>query len=131
MRPLARLTMPARGVDLYILDDASGRALAFGPGHVSGTALPAHPGNSVIVAHRDTHFAFLREVVTGDEIDVVGRDGAAAQYRVRDVAVLDQSETRVLDPADASQLTLITCFPFDAVQPGSRLRYVVIAQRVA
>jgi sortase A len=131
MRPLARLTMPARGVDLYVLDDASGRSLAFGPGHVSGTALPGHPGNSVIVAHRDTHFAFLRQVVAGDEIDVRAADGAAAQYRVREVEVLDQGETRVLDPADASQLTLITCFPFDAVQPGTRLRYVVIAERVA
>jgi len=57
--------------------------------------------------------------------------GAAAQYRVREVQVVDQAETRVLDPTDASQLTLITCWPFDAVQPGTRLRYVVVAQRVA
>ncbi|HZZ91280.1 MAG TPA: class GN sortase [Usitatibacter sp.] len=131
IRAIARLTMPARGVDLYILEEASARALAYGPAHVSGTAWPAHRGNAVVVAHRDTHFAFLRNVAPGDEIDVQAANGAAAQYRVRDVAVVDQSETRVLDPTDTSQLTLITCWPFDAVQPGTPLRYVVVAQRVA
>ena len=45
--------------------------------------------------------------------------------------MLDKEDTRVLDAADAPQLTLITCFPFDAVMPGTRLRYVVIADRVA
>jgi LPXTG-site transpeptidase (sortase) family protein len=48
---------------------------------------------------------------------------------VREVSVIDQDETRVLE-ADAAQLTLITCYPFDAVQRGTRLRYVVIADRV-
>jgi sortase (surface protein transpeptidase) len=37
----------------------------------------------------------------------------------------------VLDAADAAQLTLITCYPFDAVRPGTALRYVVIADLVA
>ena len=45
--------------------------------------------------------------------------------------MVDRSETRVLDAADSPQLTLITCYPFDAVRPGTPLRYVVIAQRVA
>jgi len=36
-----------------------------------------------------------------------------------------------MDGADAAQLTLITCYPFDAVQPGTTLRYVVIAERIA
>jgi sortase A len=98
---------------------------------VSGTALPAHEGNAVVVAHRDTHFAFLRDVRIDDAIEVEGANGAAAQYRVREVGVLEQHETRVLDATDASQLTLITCWPFDAVQPGTPLRFVVIARRVA
>jgi sortase A len=44
---------------------------------------------------------------------------------------VDKGETRLLDPADTAQLTLITCYPFDAVRPGTALRYVVIAERVA
>jgi sortase A len=131
MRPVARLTVPGRGVVLYVLDNASPRALAFGPAHVGGTAAPGSAGNAVIVAHRDTHFAFLRSLAMDDEIDVEGARGAIARYRVRDVAIVDQADTRVLDAADSPQLTLITCYPFDAVRPGTRLRYVVIAERVA
>ncbi len=131
LRPVARLTMPGRGVDLFVLDSASPRALAFGPAHVGGTAAPGSWGNTVIVAHRDTHFAFLRMVALDDEIDIEGARGAPARYRVREVAVVDQGESRLLDGADAAQLTLITCFPFDALRPGTRLRYVVIADRIA
>jgi sortase A len=131
MRPIARLTVPARDVDLYVLDGASGRALAFGPGHVSGTARPGARGNSVIVAHRDTHFAFLRDVAIGEEILVESAAAHVARYRVSEVTIVDKGEARLLDPADASQLTLITCYPFDAVQAGTPLRYVVIAERVA
>ncbi len=129
MRPVARLTVPARRVELFVLDNASNRALAFGPAHVSGTAAPGSAGNVVIVAHRDTHFAFLRELHPDDEIDVETPRGAT-RYRVRDVAIVDKSDTRVLDAADSPQLTLITCFPFDAVRPGTSLRYVVVADLV-
>lgn len=131
MRPIARLTVPRHGVELYILDSASPHALAFGPAHVSGTASPGSWGNTVIVAHRDTHFSFLRRLALDEEIDVELAKGARARYRVREVSVVDKGETRVLDSADSPQLTLITCYPFDAVQPGTRLRYVVIAERIA
>jgi len=130
MRPVARLTVPARGVELYVLDNASPRALAFGPAHVGGTAAPGSWGNAVIVAHRDTHFAFLRRLAIDDEIDVEGARGTLARYRVRDVSVVDRGESRVLDASDSAQLTLITCYPFDAIRPGTPLRYVVIADRI-
>jgi sortase A len=131
MRPVARLTVPGRGVELYVLDSPTPRALAFGPAHVGGTASVGSWGNTVIVAHRDTHFAFLRNLALDDEIDVETGRGAPARYRVREVTVVDKGETRVLDDADSPLLTLITCFPFDAVLPGTRMRYVVIAERVA
>ena len=130
MRPVARLMVPALGVDLFVLDDASPRSLAFGPAHVSGTAAPGVKGNTVIIAHRDTHFAFLRDVALDDEIEVEAAHGAISRYRVREVTIVDRNETRVMDAADAPQLTLITCFPFDALQPGTALRYVVIAERI-
>jgi sortase len=128
MRPVARLSVPAHRVELFVLDNASNRALAFGPAHVGGTAAPGGPGNAVIVAHRDTHFAFLRDLHEDDVIDVETARGAA-RYRVREVAIVDKSETRVLEAADSPQLTLITCYPFDSVRSGTALRYVVIADR--
>ena len=130
MHPVARLTVPSRNIELFVLDNASNRALAFGPAHVSGTAAPGSEGNAVIVAHRDTHFAFLRHLGADDEIDVETARGAT-RYRVREVAIVDKSDTRLLDSADSPQLTLITCFPFDSVRSGTALRYVVIADRVA
>ena len=131
MRPVARLTVASRGVDLYVLDNASPRALAFGPAHVGGTALPGSGGNTVLVAHRDTHFAFLARLEIGDEIAIEGARGLQGRYRVSEVSIVDRGETRVLDDAGAPQLTLVTCYPFDAVVPGTKLRYVVVAERIA
>ena len=130
-RAVARLTVPSKSVDLYVLDGTSGRSLAFGPGHVNGTAAPGSEGNTVILAHRDTHFAFLKDLGENDEIAIETARGKVARYRVREVTIVDKGETRVLDAADSSQLTLITCYPFDAVQPGTTQRYVVVADRVA
>src|SRR5205085_1279020 len=110
-RPVARLTVPRQGVDLYVLDNSSARALAFGPAYVSGTAMPGASGNTVIVAHRDTHFAFLEKIAAGEEIDIETSRGAV-RYRVQEITVVDRNETRVLDSDDAAQLTLITCYPF-------------------
>lgn len=129
MRPIARLAVPARHLELYVLDSATPRALAFGPAHVGGTASPGMPGNAVLVAHRDTHFAFLRELAMDEVIQVETLRGKTTRYRVREVSVVDQSDARVLDAGDAERITLITCYPFDALQPGTRLRYVVVAER--
>jgi sortase A len=66
--PVARIRLPAHGIDLIVLDGVSGRTLAFGPGHMPGTPLPGRAGVTVIAGHRDTHFRFLRDVQAGDEI---------------------------------------------------------------
>jgi sortase A len=129
LKPVARLTVPTRQVDLYVLDNATPRALAFGPAHLGGTASPAGTGNSVIVAHRDTHFAFLRHLVPGDAIELNGLERNAS-YRVREITVVHESDTRVLQEREGDQLTLITCFPFFAATPGTEMRYVVVAERV-
>jgi len=131
LRPVARLTVPARHIELYVLDDASRRSLAFGPGLVAGTAPPASGGNTVIVAHRDTHFAFLKRLAPGDEIDLQPAGGRIVRYRVEDASIVDRSQTDVMENEGTPRLTLITCYPFDAIRPGTALRYVVVAARVA
>ena len=129
LRPVARLAVPARGIELFVLDNPSPNALAFGPAWVAGTAAPGSAGNAVIVAHRDTHFAFLQRLRADDVIEVDGLHGVHARYRVREATVVGKTETRVLDAADSAQLTLITCYPFDAVRPGTPWRFVVVADR--
>ena len=64
--PIARLEMPRLEASAIVLNGASGEALAFGPAHLDGTPLPGEAGASVIAAHRDTHFRFLREARLGD-----------------------------------------------------------------
>jgi Ca-activated chloride channel family protein len=126
--PVARLLVPGEKGDLFVLAGASGRTMAFGPGHMDGTPLPGEPGNAVVSGHRDTHFAFLRRVHAGDPILVERRDGVRLRYVVRMVAVVDQRDTRVIEDFGDTRLTLVTCYPFDAIRPGGPLRYVVTAR---
>ena len=101
--------------------------MAFGPGHVLGIALLGTSGNSVIGGHRDTHLAFLRELSTGALIEIETEDGARRRYAVRDAQVLDRREVWVAKQEGPPRLTLVTCWPFDALRAGGPLRYVVWA----
>lgn len=125
--PVARLQMPAHGVDLIVLAGVSGRTLAFGPGHAEGSALPGALGTAIVTAHRDTHFRFLERVRPGDEIiaEVPGRP--RARLWVHDISVVDSRTAMIRTDDQSTSLVLMTCYPFDAVRPGGPLRYVVTA----
>jgi sortase A len=125
--PVARRRAPGLGEWVYVLADASGRSLAFGPGHVAGTAPPGAAGNSVIAGHRDTHFRFLQVLAAEDTITLETPDGANRTFRVGDRRVIDTRHAQILQAGGAPMLTLVTCYPFDAVVPGGPLRYVVTA----
>ena len=125
--PVARLISRTYDVDLVVLAGSSGRTLAFGPGHITGTALPGSHGNSAIGGHRDTHFHFLRDVAVGERLTIESPLGVKTQYRVTSAAIVDGNDSSILRDAADDRLTLITCYPFDAIQPGGPLRYVVTA----
>ena len=125
--PVARLVVPERGVDVLILAGSNGRTIAFGPGHVFGTPLPGTPGNSVIGGHRDTNLAFLEDMPIGAEISVQRPNGAWTRYRVQSVAIVDKRDTWVMAGDESTRLTLITCYPFNALRDGGPRRYVVTA----
>jgi sortase A len=124
--PVARLQVKRLGIDQIVLSGASGRTLAFGPGHLSGTALPGRSGNSVISGHRDTHFRFLRDLLPGDRIELTPASGARLMYAVVTTEVRHQDDLWLLDQGH-NLLTLITCYPFDALLPGGAERFVVRA----
>jgi sortase A len=128
--PVARLSIPEQDVDLFVLAGANGRTIAFGPGYVFGTALPGDEGNSVIGGHRDTHLRFLRDTKIGTELRVQRPDGAWRRYRVEAAAVLDQQDLWITRQDGPTRLTLVTCYPFDALRPGGPLRYVVFAEAI-
>jgi len=126
--PVARLTAKRRDIDLIVLAGGSGRTLAFGPGHLSASALPGEIGNSIIAGHRDTHFQFLRKVEIGELLGMETARGQRHLYEVVGVDIVDSRRGSLVLDTDAAMLTLVTCYPFDALEAGGALRYVVTAR---
>ncbi|MEZ5485640.1 MAG: class GN sortase [Lysobacteraceae bacterium] len=123
--PVARLSVPRLAVDQIVLAGDAGRVLAFGPGWAEASATPGSHGHSVISGHRDNHFAFLRQLGDGDRV-LLETAGGQRAYRVTAQQVVDSRSQRLaLDSGDT--LTLVTCWPFDAVSAGGPMRYVVTA----
>lgn len=129
-RPVARLEIPRLGARMIVLAGASGRSLAFGPGHVDGSALPGEIGVSLIAGHRDTHFRLLEDVVVGDAIRTEDRDGVWRAFTVTSIRVVDSRRARIDVNAPTPRLVLSTCYPFDAIDPGGPLRYLVFADAI-
>lgn len=127
VHPVARLVVPRLGASMVVLEGDSGRSLAFAPGHRTGTPMPGANGNAVISAHRDTHFTFLRHVRAGDRIVVETAAGSSRAYRVTTAEVAHESRLDLLADRREAELTLVTCWPFDAVAANGPLRYVVKA----
>lgn len=129
--PVAVLEVPRLGERSIVLEGASGEAMAFGPGHMSNTPPIGAHGTSVIAAHRDTQFRYLRGMSEGDRIVVQTADGRHSTFRVVEMRVV-RADASGLDPGDSgptgARLALVTCNPFDGVF-RSPWRYVVLADR--
>jgi sortase A len=128
--PVAKLTFVKGGDSFIILEGSTGSSLAFGPGHMAGTPLPGEPGNCVIAGHRDTQFSVLCDIKKGDELLLQKPDGKNLRYIVTNIIITDYKNVSVLKNGNANSLTLITCYPFDAVIPGGPLRYIVQAELI-
>jgi sortase A len=126
--PVARLVAKSGNVDLIVLAGGSGRTLAFGPGHLSASSLPGEIGNTVIVGHRDTHFSFLRDVEIGELLVIETVSGEKHLYEIFDIDVVDSRRSSLLLDTDTAILSLVTCYPFEAIDPGGPMRYVVTAK---
>lgn len=126
--PVARLQVPELGIDQFVLAGANGRVLAFGPGHINGTAMPASGGNTVISGHRDTHFRWLKNLKNGSHITLTMPDGRQVSYVVKNRQVISMQDTWALEERGIHLLRLLTCYPFGAVMPGGSRRYLVTAE---
>ena len=121
-QPVAVLEAPGHGVRQLVLSGDSGRNLAFGPAMHGGT----ESRDVLISGHRDTHFTFLRNLLVGDAL-ILERTSGMSRYEVAWIEVVDtRSQSLILDPG-MDRLTLVTCYPFDALDAGGPLRYVVTA----
>ncbi len=128
--PIARLQVPRLGVEMIVLAGDSGRVLAFGPGYNFASVLPGETGNSFISGHRDTHFRFLKYLQNGDVIHIETQQGKLKKYAVESAIIMDANNASVLSDEINARLSLITCYPFDAINPGGSQRYIVSAVEI-
>lgn len=123
--PVARLHVPGLEIRQLVLAGDDGSTLAWGPGLVSGPEVWGDAENTMISAHRDTHFRFLKDLETGQQVWLETPRGDMHKWRVDEARVVDSRYTAPDLSAPGPLLTLVTCYPFDAVEAGGPLRYVV------
>ena len=126
---IARMDVPRLQEIIYVMADDSGESLAFGPGHMPASAQPSGDGHVVLAGHRDSHFEFLKNIKVGDLINTENVHANKKQYRVTELEIINVNEQEI-PLLDYSQLTLITCYPFEDFIPGGPLRLVVHAEPV-
>lgn len=127
--PIAKLNFPRLNQQLFVLAGATDAVIAFGPGHMLESAMPGQQGNSVIVGHRDTHFKLLKHIKQNDLVEVQTQTGHVL-YQVKALRIMDFKDMNIVTNPKADRLTLVTCYPFDALQAGTPMRYVVTADKV-
>jgi sortase A len=125
--PLAVLRVPKIGLEVAVLPGTDDFTLNRSVGHIDDTALPGTDGNSGIAGHRDGFFRGLKDVGTGDAIELDTLQGEEV-YRVERVWVVYPDDVTVLDATPTRSLTLVTCYPFYHVGPAPQ-RYIVRAVR--
>ncbi len=125
--PVARLQTAQANTDLYILKGASGSSLAFGPGWMEDSVSPTQPGTKLIAGHRDTHFKFLQHLQPQQTLTLTNASGRQQRYRVDNIQIIDSSKEQLLIDTQQEQLILITCYPFNAINPDGPQRYIVNA----
>ncbi len=128
--PVARLQVERLGIDCIVLEGESGEVLAFGPGHLSESADPVAEGNCALVGHRDTSFGFLKELEIGDVLTLQNVFEQKRSYEVMSMTVKEHQKL-FLEETVTPWLTLITCYPFEGLKPGTNLRFVVFAREMA
>jgi len=128
--PIARLRVPALEIDQIVLAGDQGSNLAFAPGQRVQSFSDKLSGLTMISAHRDTHFKFLRNLKLGQKIELQNEFGDVDVYQIEDLQIIDSGKMGIRTPEQGHWLTLVTCYPFNAINNSGPLRYVVFAERV-
>lgn len=128
--PVAKLYIPSTGNTYYVLAGSHGSSLAFGPGHLDGSAKPGEHGTTVLSGHRDTHFSFLEHLAPLSIIKLQSQTGEWTHYRVAKSHIRSTQAGPWLIDKYADELHLVTCYPFNSPIPGGHLRHITIAEKI-
>lgn len=113
-----------------VLDQASGESLAFAPGWVAGTVEPGEQGNSLIAAHRDTHFSILTDLAIKDRMRIENSQGQQIDFVIDLIEIVDATINMPDLNTAESRLSLITCYPFDMSVQNPTDRLIISGYRV-
>ena len=123
--PVGRLSIPALGLEVVVLDGTDELSLNRGVGRIAGTHIETNLG---IAGHRDGFFRSLRNVAENDLI-ILETPHSSTTYEVRSLSVVSPEDVHVLAPTEGPTLTLVTCHPFFVLGHAPN-RFIVHAVRV-
>jgi sortase A len=122
---LAVLRIPTLQLEVPLLDSTDEVTLNRGVGRIAGTSLPGQGGNIGIAGHRDGFFRRLKNIRTGDAIELATISGTDV-FVVDRIRITSPNDVSVLRPRTKHSLTLVTCYPFYFVGPAPS-RFIVQA----
>lgn len=128
--PVARLQVPSLNIDLFILAGDSARNLAFGPGHNFASAQPGEVGNSIISAHRDTHFSFLKQLKENDIIIIESSNHQKKVFHVNSSRIVHKDKASFIFDDMNAHIHLVTCYPLNSIKSGGSHRYIISATAI-
>jgi sortase A len=105
---LAVLRIPALDLEVPVLEGTDEVTLNCGVGRIAGTSLPGQGGNIGIAGHRDGFFRRLKNIRTGDPIELVTLSGTDA-FVVDRIRVTSPADVAVLQLRTKNSITLVTC----------------------
>jgi sortase A len=123
--PLAILRIPRIRFQVPVLEGTDEISLNRGVGHIEDTAQPGTEGNAGIAGHRDGFFRVLKDIASGDAIELETLHGTEI-YRVERTWIVAPEDVSVLDSTPTRSLTLVTCYPFYFVGSAPQ-RFIVRA----
>jgi sortase A len=126
---IGRLTIPRLNLISTVREGTGEDILSLAAGHIRGTALPGGSGNVAVAGHRDTLFSGLARIRNNDVIDFETLRGSY-QYQVESTQIVAPQDVCVLKARPYSELTLVTCYPFDYIGPAPK-RFIVRARQVS
>ena len=127
--PVGEIEIPRLALKAVILQGDSSQVLRRGVGHLPRTPMPGEEGNIGLAGHRDSFFRPLDQIRTGDLITLRTSNGEF-HYQVESTLIVSPENTKVLASSERSELTLVTCFPFNYVGAAPH-RFVVRALQVS
>lgn len=121
--PPALIRIPSLDLTVPVFKGTDEIVLNRGAGWIEGTAELGTTGNVGLAGHRDGFFRGLKDIKSGDMIEVATLDGSLI-YRVSEITIVDPEDVYVLAPTPKPSVTLVTCYPFYFVGHAPK-RYIV------